>query len=538
MLQKSNLTIWLKGVLVLPLLSGLLMLFGWPPMGVFPALFIGLVPLFFAFDEIEKITGKKKYLAVFLGSFIAHFLWVGYSMKWLGTTSPQSYLTGVCFESLSLSLAMIPVIWFGRRYSKMIQFLFFAAAWLAVEFLNQNWLLGTPYLALGSGFGMYPKIIQHYEFIGVEGGSVWLLACNFLVYQAIRSVQQKKKALKLIVSGLGLILVPILISLLMYGQAETGRKMKISVLHTFMNSSTDDLTFHPEKMTNELFRMSEPALKAKSEIVVWPEVIIVNLGWLNNITQEKAFLSIHKSLEAYPDATICTGGYGYSLTGENGGEDPYASYDPVNRYYYLTHNIALSIAYGARAPMRSKQDFVPFQERIPLLKEVPFMASLADVVGANAKISYFPNGVEVHQTKNKVSYTPMLCYESVFPLKMAEKASEAELITISANEYWNKDLSGSIQYLYNNVVMAIQSRIPLAKSSNSGMSAIIDKKGNILAARTGKEQGLITKTVSLGEGPTLYSKISGVFYWASTIVFVSMLLFSIFNLKKPIKNNL
>jgi apolipoprotein N-acyltransferase len=153
-------------------------------------------------------------------------------------------------------------------------------------------------------------------------------------------------------------------------------------------------------------------------------------------------------------------------------------------------------------------------------------------VGGNAKISYYPNGVEIHQTKSKITYAPMLCYESVFPLIMAEKSKEANLIVIAANENWNKDLSGSKQYVYNNVSMAIQSRIPIAKSSNSGVSAIIDKYGNILEERIGRNTGLITQEISLSDGPTLYAKISGLFYWLSVILFIpAYFLFLMLSLK-------
>ncbi len=527
--QPSKMKIWILGTMVFPIISGLLMTVGWPTYGIFPLIFIGLIPLFLAFDEIEKIAGKSKYFAVFFANFIAHFIWIVISLKWLGTTSPQSFLTGVTFESLSLSLALIPTIWVGLKYGKMWRFVFFAVAWLSVEFLNQNWLLGTPYLALGSGFGMFPKMIQHYEFIGIEGGSVWLLVCNFLIYNLIIKIKQKAKIVKPMIITVSVIFIPIFISLSLYQKQGSEDLRKISVLHAFLNSNTKEYSFHPERITDSLIHLSEKGLKEKSELIVWPEVVIPNLGWLMSINQEKAFTSIYQHLKKYPQTTICTGGYGFTLTKSNSEEDPYASYDPANKYFYLTHNIALSITYGDRSPIRSKKFFVPFQERIPFLKEFPFMANLADLVGGNAKISYYPNGVETHQTKTKINYTPMLCYESVFPLIMAEKADESDLIVIAANENWNKDLTGSKQYLYNNVGMAIQSRVPIAKSSNSGVSAIIDKYGNVLEERIGRNSGLITQKISLAEGPTFYSSISGLFYWISVLLFVPFYLLFLYS---------
>lgn len=527
MLRSSNAGFWLKGVLLFPLLSGLLLLLGWPPIGIFPALFVGLVPLFLAFDEIEQIS-RGKYVAVFMANFIGHFFWIAYSLKWLQVTSPQSYLTAITLVSLSLSLAMVPLVWISRKYGKNMRFVFFAAAWLSVEFLNQNWLLGAPYFTLGNGFGMYPRLIQHYEFIGVEGGTVWLLLCNFFLYQTIISFRQQKALVKNAILFAVVTLVPILFSVLLYSDGSGGDKKLVSVLHTFMDPNKAEYTQAPELMTDSLFRMSLPAFEKQTHLMVWPEVAINNLGWLMDISQERAFSAIYKRLEKYPNTTVCTGGYGFSLD-KAGKENPYASYDSINKYYYVTHNIALSVTYGERSPIRSKENFVPFQERIPMLEEFPFMASFADIVGSNAKITYFPKGVEVHKTKTGITYTPVLCYESVFPLNMSNKAREVDLISISANENWNKDLSGSVQYLYNNVGMAIQSRIPLAKSSNSGISCIIDKYGNVLEQRKGRNIGLIMKEVELGNGPTVYSMIASLFYWAGVLIFIPLWLLFVFS---------
>ena len=108
--QPSKMKIWILGTVIFPIISGLLMAFGWPNYGIAPFLFVGLIPLFLAFDEIDKISGKSKYFALFFANFLAHFIWLVISLKWLGTTSPQSFLTAISIESLSLSLALIPAI--------------------------------------------------------------------------------------------------------------------------------------------------------------------------------------------------------------------------------------------------------------------------------------------------------------------------------------------------------------------------------------------------------------------------------------------
>lgn len=520
MLQANNFKKILVGVLLLPVLSGVLMLFGWPPNTLILLLFVGLVPLFYSLELIQQLSVKRAYVLFFGSQLIAHLSWIAVSMKWLASTSPQSYLTGIVIESAVLALALTPTVWFAKNWGQTRSFLFFASAWMSVEYLNQQWMFGTPYFTLGSGFGMHPSWVQHYEFIGVEGGSFWVLTVNFLLYKTISRFLKKEAWIKPLTISAAMLLIPIGISMMIYQTESTGDKKKVAVLHTFVKPNQTEFTNFPEHMTKRLFQHSLPALNANSELVVWPEVIINNLGWLTNITQEKAFASIYKAIEKYPNATICTGGYGFSIAPQELFGDPYTSYDSVYNYHYLTHNIALSISYGERAPIRSKEVFVPFQERIPMLKEFPFMENLADMVGSDSKISYYPNGIEVHKTKSGWLYAPILCYESIFPLKMNEKAESSHLISISANEFWNTDLSGSEQYLYNNVLMAIQNRIPIAKSSNSGASGIIDKKGNILKKKIGRDTGILIQEVALNDGSTVYASLAGSFYFLAVVTFL------------------
>lgn len=532
MLQANNFKQILVGVLLFPLLSGLLMLLGWPPNRMFLLLFVGLVPLFFSVDLLKNSGGKRAYLLFFIGQFIAHLLWVAVSMKWLASTSPQSYLTGIIIESTVLALALTPTMWFAKHWRKNARFFFFAAAWMSVEYLNQHWMFGTPYFALGSGFGMHPSWVQHYEFIGIEGGSLWVLGVNYLMYRAIVCFQQRSGWFKATSIAFVALVFPMVVSLFIYNAETSGEVKRVAVLHAFVKPNQQEFTDFPEHMTAQLFRNSLAALKTESELIVWPEVIVNNLGWLSNITQEKAFVSVYKALEKYPNTTVCTGGYGFSVAPRELHDDPYTSFDSTYNYYYLTHNIALSISYGERAPIRSKSVFVPFQERIPMLKEFPFMENLADMVGSNSKISYYPNGVEIHKTKSGWFYAPILCYESIFPLEMARKANDAELISISANEYWNTDLSGSEQYLYNNVLMAIQSRTPIAKSSNSGASGIIDKKGTILQKRVGRDTGILIQDVALKDRSTLYTSLAGSFYFIAILTFVLGAGFALFQFFK------
>ena len=151
------------------ILSGVLMFLGWPTFGIFPLLFVGLVPLFFALERLEEGFGKWKFPLLLVTVFIAHFVWIVVSLRWLNATSPKTYYIAIILDSLSIALAVLPYLFIKKQLGDKMKWVFFLVAWMAVEYFNQNWIMGAPYFALGSGFGMYPQLIQLYEFIGIEG---------------------------------------------------------------------------------------------------------------------------------------------------------------------------------------------------------------------------------------------------------------------------------------------------------------------------------------------------------------------------------
>jgi apolipoprotein N-acyltransferase len=228
-----------------------------------------------------------------------------------------------------------------------------------------------------------------------------------------------------------------------------------------------------------------------------------------------------------PKFALCLGGYAFSVNFK-GKEDPYAQFEAQRGFYYNAHNVAMTYTSANLPDVRSKEIFVPFQERIPYLEHFPMMKYLADVVGANTRVSLYESGNEVHKTLKGHKFMPILCYESIFPLFLSEKGEEIDFYVILANEYWNKNIKGSEQYLYNNVAVAIQSRIPICRSSNGGISAIIDKDGNIIATKKGNDLGLLNAKIEKKTEETFYESIRGVFSKIAIIGFFTIIIIGLF----------
>ena len=517
----------LGGIYLLSLLSGILMYIGWPTIGFFPFLFLGLIPLFFIYSILEKKQIKRKLLVLFTSFFLAHFIWIGGSLSWMYAVSVKTYFVAIILESLIFSLPFC-LLFLSKGFGKNGKWFFFSFIWILMEYLNQQWSIGTPYFILGSGLGQNPWLIQIYEYIGIEGGSVFILLLNLSFFFIIENYRNKTKYTKNLVF-MAISTLPFVCSLFIKTDSTQIKndQLNISVLHTNLEPYSDENHAHPEKMINSLLAISK-ATSNNEELIVWPETIISNMGWLTNQQVDTTYKIISNYYATNkPKFALCLGGYAFSVNFK-GKEDPYAQFEAQRGFYYNAHNVAMTYTNANLPDVRSKEIFVPFQERIPYLEHFPLMKYLADVVGANTRVSLYEAGNEVHKTSNGHKFMPILCYESIFPLFLSEKGEEIDFYVILANEYWNKNINGSEQYLYNNVAIAIQSRIPICRSSNGGISAIIDKEGNIIATKKGNDVGLLNAKVEKKTEETVYESIRGVFSKIAMFGFFTIIIIGLF----------
>jgi apolipoprotein N-acyltransferase len=523
-----------KGILIAlscSLLSGLILYLSWPNLSIYPGLFIGFIPLFYSFKLLTELTFKFRAVIWFLSFFLAHYIWIFLSSEWLRETAPKTFYLGTFLESLSISIMAIPALFIARKTNLKLGLAFMVSVFMGFEFLGQSWDLGTPFFILGSGLSSAPYFIQSYEYIGVEGGSLFILLVNLFLFMILLQLLSGHKPGKKQIAALGLAVFPFIISPFLHPE-ETNDKILASALHYHENTYNEKTHQHPEITINKLFKDSKKSSNLRnSEILVWPEVAISNLGWIHNLYDQPSSKAILAQLEKFPDLTLCTGGYGFALD-PNGSSNPYAKFEDKRNFFYLNHNIAVSTTLRGRIQCRGKVLLVPFQERVPYLKTFPFLQNAVEVVGNERMISALETGDEQHKTNQGSTYCPLLCYESIYPLFVAEKSADNEFLVILSNEIWNKDIRGSLQYLQTNIAMAVQDRTAIVRSSNGGVSAIILPSGKVAIQKTDNNPGVISYKIPKKTEATFYENISGILYKLSVIGFFGIFLFSLIKTKK------
>ena len=152
-----------------------------------------------------------------------------------------------------------------------------------------------------------------------------------------------------------------------------------------------------------------------------------------------------------------------------------------------------------------KHHLVPFGEYVPLA-EALLGAGYAGFA-ARQLSGYSPGpGPLVLDLGPLGRALPLICYEAVFPrhLRTAERPDWILQVT---NDAWFGTLSGPYQHLAQSRLRAIEQGLPLVRVANTGVSAVIGPRGQILAALPLNNMGALDHPLPGALPPTHYARV-------------------------------
>jgi apolipoprotein N-acyltransferase len=101
---------------------------------------------------------------------------------------------------------------------------------------------------------------------------------------------------------------------------------------------------------------------------------------------------------------------------------------------------------------------------------------------------------------------PLICYESIFPNLSRFTAERPDWILQITNDAWFGQLAGPQQHLAQARMRAIEQGLPFIRAANTGVSAVIDTKGRIIAQLGLGEAGFLDVKLPKADTVTLYNK--------------------------------
>jgi apolipoprotein N-acyltransferase len=101
----------------------------------------------------------------------------------------------------------------------------------------------------------------------------------------------------------------------------------------------------------------------------------------------------------------------------------------------------------------------------------------------------------------------LICYEAIFPAAIVEGAERPGLLINVTNDGWFGDTTGPLQHFHQSRVRAVEEGLPLVRSANNGISAVIDANGRVLSTLGLNVRGVIDSPVPAAIAAPPYARL-------------------------------
>ena len=105
---------------------------------------------------------------------------------------------------------------------------------------------------------------------------------------------------------------------------------------------------------------------------------------------------------------------------------------------------------------------------------------------------------------------PLICYEAIFPGDVAERDDRPGWIVNLTNDGWFGISTGPYQHLQQARLRAIEQGLPLVRAANTGISAIIDPLGRIVAKLDLGVEGVLDSPLPSAIASTIYTRLGDI----------------------------
>lgn len=191
------------------------------------------------------------------------------------------------------------------------------------------------------------------------------------------------------------------------------------------------------------------------------------------------------------------------------------------------HNSALAIFPDGTMPRPyHKQILMPFGEYTPLLKFFPWLAQIHSTpefaAGQQIEVFEYPAATDAVAG---AKIAALICYEDIVPsLSRAAVERGANLLANLTNDAWFGDTVAPYQHNLIASFRAIENRRYLIRSTNSGLTAIINPLGQTEASLPVFSEGVIESKVALISDKTFYNQCFMEWPWWSLLGLVALII--------------
>ncbi|MCO6495354.1 MAG: apolipoprotein N-acyltransferase [Bacteroidetes bacterium] len=490
----------------LSLLTGLLLFSAWVPSSLFFVLFISWIPLL-KLMEIGINTDKKTFW-FWKWSYLSMFTWNLGTTWWVWFASEGGAIAMLLANSFLMSL-ILAAVYYTRKKLPNSGYTSFLAYWIAFELFHYNWDLDFPWLTLGNGFAKFPIFVQWYEYTGVLGGSFWILIVNIAIFKVLNNPNKYGKF-----KPLFLLFFPALLSVWMYfsySSPKNSKNIEVLIVQPNIDPYSEKFERDPFDITSEMLNQIKESITPQTRFVVLPETAIPEYFEVSEWEHEAKIRLLYDLTKRYPNLAIITGLETFKQynTSDAGCKKPTltARRGEDSCSYYDVYNTS-ALIYRNQAPVYyHKSKLVLGVEKMPYPKYLGFLEKLSiNMGGTSGSLGRSENPVIFYGPDN-IATCGLICYESIYGNYIREFAQKGtNFLTVITNDGWWHNTPGYKQHLFYGALRAIETRKYIARSANTGISAIIDDRGIVRNRSSWWKKEVIKGEIQTNTKKTFYTQ--------------------------------
>jgi apolipoprotein N-acyltransferase len=471
-----------KKRVLLSVLSGLLMVVCFPFTGSLTLLvFVAWIPLLFVEQSIHVL--KRRSAAVYFQALVTFLLYNVGTTWWIWNADHSGAILAIVLNSIFMAFVFFLFHrcrkWFSQKGSGFLLIVF----WLGFEFVHYHWEFSWPWLNFGNVFSITPSYVQWYSVTGVFGGSFWVLLVNLLGFQWVNKLLDKDSTWRSqipLATYFSLSLFgPLLFSLYLYHSFEEEKNpVETIIVQPNIDPYNEKFDVDLKTQMDKIFKLVDENIEIRTDFVIAPETAISTAFYEDQMVSLPFFHYLIKRKEKWFRSSFLTGATSSVYYKKR---NSIASIKLEGEPGFVEHyNTSLLIDPCNSPSFVHKSKLVLGVEKIPFTSIFPGLENLAISLGGASGSLGIEKEPKIMKTE-KLCFAPSVCYESIYGEFIAQQVMlGAELIFVITNDGWWGNTPGFRQHASFSRLRAIENRRSIARSANTGISCIINQRGDVL----------------------------------------------------------
>lgn len=488
----------------------------------FVALF-ALVPLLWA-ERLATLQGKRHFWWWYYAAFA---VWNALTTFWVCNATVGGGIFAVLANALQMSLVFALFRFSRKRLGGILPYIFLLASWIAWERFYFDAQISWPWLTLGNAFARTTSLAQWYDITGSLGGSLWIWLSNLAVFAASVTIKEAvwrkwnlKERIAALVAVLVVVAAPAVLSIARYNSFEEKSEGTLDVLIAQPDfdpyEKFESLSQHEQNAV--LLDLLRSRADSSVRLMLAPETFTSDV-LLNDVHASRTVGEFRSFLQGYPEATLLFGASTHEFFARRSAPSVLAR--AYGDGWMESHNSALTLDPEGRYEIFHKSKLVVGTELTPFPK---FFTKVDDMLGGVMGRCIGQDGISLLHC-GEVPLGCAVCYESVYGEYCTDYVRKgAKLLTVITNDAWWGDTPGYKQHLSYSCLRAIELRRDIARCANTGISAFINQRGDIVQSTAWWVPATLRQEVNLNSAQTPFVRYGDVTGRACTLVFLLLAL--------------